>query len=59
MKDRPTLTVKETAAYTGIGMNRIRKMCNENDCQFVLWVGSKMMVKREPFEAYLNQAYSI
>lgn len=59
LKDRPTLTVKEAAAYTGIGMNKIRDICSDENCQFVLWNGNRMMVKRKPFEDYLNRAYSI
>lgn len=57
--EKVALTIEEAAAYSGIGQNKIREISNDDKCTFVLWVGSKRMIKRKPFEKYLEQAYSI
>ena len=44
---KPLLTLKEASIYTGIGINKLREMSNENSCDYVLFVGRKRMFKRE------------
>ena len=53
------LTLEEAAAYSNVGINRIREISNDENCSFVLFVGNKRLIKRKPFEKYLEQAYSI
>lgn len=53
------LTLEEAAAYSGVGINRIRKLTNDDRCDFVLWVGGKRLIKRKKFDEYLEKAYSI
>lgn len=36
-----TLTIKEAAAYSNIGINKIESMLRSPNCPFVLYVGSK------------------
>ena len=57
--EKTNLTVEETAAYSGIGINRIKELSNEEDCPFVLWVGSKRLIKRKKFDEYIDRQYSI
>ena len=59
IENKFTLTVKEAAEYFNIGENRIRDMSDQNDCPFVLWIGSKRLIKRKKFEDHLNGQYSI
>ena len=48
------ITVEETAAYSGIGINKIRELMKEKDCDFVLKVGcKKKLIKRIKFEKYI------
>ena len=37
--EKSNLTLEEAAAYSGIGINKLRKMTDEQNCQFVLWKG--------------------
>ena len=53
------LTLEEAAAYCGIGINKLREITNESTCNFVLWVGSKRLIKRKRLDTYLEEAYSI
>ena len=53
------LTLEEAAAYSGIGINKIREITNDERCKFVLWIGNKRLIKRRLFDAYIEQTYSI
>lgn len=57
--EKTNLTLEEASAYSGIGVNKLREISNENNCQFVLWVGSKRLIKRRQLDRYLDQAFSI
>lgn len=56
---KATLTLEEAASYTGLGVNKLREMSNKEDCDFVLWNGSKRLLKRQKLEKYLERAYSV
>lgn len=56
---RSTLTIDEAAAYSGIGRNKLRSLTDKDDCPFVLWVGSKRLIKRKLLDEYINDMYSI
>ena len=56
---KTNLTLEETAAYSGIGVNRIREISNDENCPFVLWVGNKRLIKRRLFDAYIEKQYPI
>ena len=50
-----TLTIKEAAAYSNIGINKIESMLRSPNCPFVLYVRrSKKLVKRREFEQYIS-----
>lgn len=49
------LTIKEAAEYSNIGINKIDSMLRMPYCPFVLYVGTKKLVKRREFEQYLSQ----
>ena len=49
------LTIKEAAEYSNIGINKIDSMLRSPNCPFVLYVGTKKLVKRKEFEEYIQQ----
>ena len=57
--ERRNLTIDEASGYTGIGVDKLREISNSADCDFVLWVGTKRMLKRKQLEDYLDKCYSI
>lgn len=57
--EKSNLTLEEAAAYSGIGINKLRTLSDGERCQFVLWVGSKRLIKRRRLDEYLDKAYSI
>lgn len=56
---KATLTIEEAVAYSGIGRDKLRQMTNKKDCEFVLWVGNKRLIKRRLFEQYLEKTYAV
>ena len=55
--DKALLTLEEAAKYFNIGINKLRIMTNEENCPYVVWNGSKRLIKRKPFEEYLYRSY--
>ena len=49
-----TLSIKEASESSNIGINTIDAMLKQPNCPFVLYVGSKKLVKRKEFEAYIS-----
>ena len=59
LQNKVLLTLEEAAAYTGLGLQKLRTISNDENCEFVLWNGTKRMFKRRKLEEYLEAAYSI
>ena len=57
--EKSNLTLEEAAAYSGVGINKLRKLSDSESCPFVLWVGSKRLIKRKQLDEYLGRMYSI
>lgn len=57
--EKSTLTLEEAAAYTGIGINKLRTMSDAEDCDWVLWVGKRRLLKRRKLDDYLDRSYSV
>ena len=54
-----TLTAKEAAEYSNIGINKIDSLLRSPKCPFVLYVGTKKLVKRKEFEEYISKQIAI
>lgn len=52
------LTLEEAAQYSGIGIHKMRQICDQND-DLVIWNGGKRMIKREKLEKFLEKEFSI
>ena len=52
------LTLEEAARYSGIGVNKMRILCDRHEDLF-FWNGSKRLIKRKKLEEYLEKEYSI
>ncbi len=57
--EKANLTLEEAAAYSGVGINKLRTISDSESCPFVLWIGSKRLLKRKKLDEYLERAYSI
>ena len=57
--EKSTLTLEEAAAYSGIGINKLRQLTDDDNCEFVLWIGTKRLIKRRKFDEYIEKLYSL
>ncbi|MCR5048527.1 MAG: transposase [Saccharofermentans sp.] len=59
LSQKPLLTLEEASAYFNIGVCKMRELTNDENCPYVLWNGSKRLIKRKPFEEFLYNSYSV
>jgi hypothetical protein len=57
--EKSNLSFDEAAAYTGVGVNKLRELSNQEDCNFVIRIGSKKMLKRKKLDEFIDEAYSL
>ena len=56
--ERITISLEEAAAYSGIGVRKLRDMTDKPECNYVIWVGNRRMIKRKKFDEYRNATSS-
>ena len=49
------LTIREAAEYSNIGINKIDSLLRQPNCAFVLYVGTRKLVKRKEFEEFISR----
>ena len=53
------LSIREAAEYSNIGIKKIDELLKQPNCPFVLYVGTKKLVKRRAFEEYIEGRVAI
>lgn len=53
--ERKVITCEEAAAYSGIGIKRIRKMALTKGCNFSISNGTQILINREKFDKYMDK----
>ena len=53
------LSIREAVEYSNIGINKIDEMLKQPNCPFVLYVGTKKLVKRKAFEEFIESRVAI
>ena len=53
--EKVLLTIDEASAYSGIGSVTLRGLVAEEEYPFAIRVGRKRMIKRQLFEAWINE----
>lgn len=57
--EKKCLTIKEAAAYSGIGIKKIHSLVKMKQCPFALSMGTQMFVVREKFDMYISKQRNI
>ena len=52
LAEKVNLTIEEASIYTNIGQHKLRELTRLPDCDFILCVGTKTLIKREKFIKY-------
>lgn len=53
------MTIREASEYSNIGINKTDSMLKKPECPFVLFVGTKKLVKRREFEQFISDKLMI
>ena len=56
---KTTLTIREAAEYSNIGINKMENLMNSPNCDFVLCVGRKRLIKQRQFEQFIERHFEI
>ena len=59
LSEKYTLSVKEAAAYFGIGVKKMRRLAEDNTATFAIYSGNRYLVIRTKFEEYLLNNHTI
>lgn len=54
IKDKLNLTIEEAAAYSNISSKTLRRIISENNPDFILKIGTRILIKKRLFEKYLE-----
>ena len=57
--EKSNSTIEEAAEYSNIDQNKISNLLKEPRCPFVLYVGTKKLVKRRGFERFFSESIEI
>ena len=52
--EKANLTIKEAAAYSGIGEHTIRELIADESSHFAFKIGNKQMINRKLFDQYVR-----
>lgn len=52
--EKANLTLEEAAQYFNIGMHKLRALSDSSNCNFVLFIGNKRLIKRKQLEKFLE-----
>ena len=57
--EKSNLTLEEAAAYSGIGINKLIQITDDDNCELVLWIGTKLLIKRRKIDEYIEKLYAL
>lgn len=57
--EKAALTIEEASAYSNIGIVKLRELTQNPMCSFVLWVGTKKLIKRKEFLEFISRTSRI
>lgn len=57
--EKSLLTMQEASIYFNMGYPKINALTSDDDCDFVVWNGSRRLIKRERFAKFLDSQFSI
>ena len=54
--EKANLTVEEAAVYFGIGRKKLQDLARQDpSADYILWIGTKLLIKREQFQKRCNE----
>ena len=59
LSEMALLTMEQASVYFNLGVPKIRELTSSEECPWVVWNGSKRLIKRQLLEDFLLDSYSI
>ena len=59
MNEKYTLSIKEAAAYFGIGIKKMRRLSEDHTSSFAVISGNRYLIIRTKFEEFLQETSTI
>ena len=59
MNEKYTLSIKEAAAYFGIGIKKMRRLAEDHTDTFAVLSGNRYLIIRTKFEEFLQETSTI
>ena len=53
VSEKYMFTIKEAAEYFNIGIKKMRRLAEDNEGEFAIYMGNRYLVIRERFETYI------
>ena len=53
-KKKKCLSIEEAAAYSGIGITKLRQLSRQKKCPFVVPLGNQVFIVREKLDTYIK-----
>ena len=57
--EKNLLTMDEACIYFNLGSTKLRALTSDDDCEFVVWNGTRRLIKRERFAEFLDSQFSV
>ena len=52
--EKRCLSIEEAAAYSGIGITKLRQLSRQEKCPFVMPLGNQVFIVREKLDSYMK-----
>lgn len=52
--EKKSLSIEEAAAYSGIGITKLRQLSRQKKCPFVMPLGNQVFIVREKLDRYIK-----
>ena len=52
--EKKCLSIEEAAAYSGIGITKLRQLSQQKKCPFVMPLGNQVFIVREKLDRYIK-----
>lgn len=57
--EKSLLTMQEASIYFNIGYPKLSALTSDDDCEYVVWNGTRRLIKRERFTEFLDSQFSV